>query len=148
MSKQQSTPLKFWPQDGDVAIVGKAYTADHFRAEHPALTWLYNPWTGDMRARSDIASDPYGHLIRPPGEPVYAAKDTALDTQVGGSHYKDMRIQPVEYIHANGIPFIEGAVIKYVSRWRAKGGIEDVKKARHFLDLLIQLEERKNVPTV
>ena len=67
----------------------------------------------------------------------------ALDVQIGGGHYKGMKIQPVEYIHANNIPFIEGAVIKYVSRWRTKGGIEDVKKARHFLDLLIELEGRK-----
>ena len=66
----------------------------------------------------------------------------ALAVQEGGNHYKDMPIQPVEYIHANGIGFIEGAVIKYVSRWRKKGGIEDIKKARHFLDLLIELEER------
>jgi len=60
--------------------------------------------------------------------------------QIGGNHYKDMKIQPFEYIHANGIPFAEGCVIKYVSRWRSKGGIEDLRKARHFLDLLIEAE--------
>lgn len=65
---------------------------------------------------------------------------TALNTQIGGSHYKDMAIQPVEYITANNIGFIEGCVIKYVSRWRTKGGIKDLEKARHFLDLLIELE--------
>lgn len=69
--------------------------------------------------------------------------ERALATQIGGDHYKDMAIQPVEYAHANGLGFIEGAVVKYVSRWRTKGGIEDIKKARHFLDLLIQLEEAK-----
>lgn len=53
-----------------------------------------------------------------------------------------MKIQPVEYIHGNGIPFIEGCVIKYVTRWRAKGGVDDLKKARHFLDILIDLETR------
>ena len=52
-----------------------------------------------------------------------------------------MSIQPFTYIHANGIPFAEGCVIKYVSRWRAKGGVEDLKKARHFLDLLIEAEQ-------
>lgn len=67
---------------------------------------------------------------------------SALATQVGGGHYKDMKIQPVEFIHANNIPFIEGCVIKYVSRWRNKNGIDDLKKARHFLDLLIELETR------
>ena len=65
-----------------------------------------------------------------------------LSVQHGGKHYKDMRIQPVEYIHANGLGFCEGSVVKYVSRWRSKGGIEDLKKARHFLDLLISLEKR------
>ena len=65
----------------------------------------------------------------------------ALETQVGGDHYKNMPIQPVEYIHRNGLGFCEGCVIKYVSRWRAKGGnIEDLKKARHCLDLLIEME--------
>ena len=66
--------------------------------------------------------------------------DSALQTQVGGGHYKDMKIQPVEYIYHNGIGFIEGSVIQYVSRWRRKNGVEDLKKARHFLDLLIEME--------
>lgn len=64
----------------------------------------------------------------------------ALARQEGGDHYKDMKIQPFEYIHANGIGFAEGCIIKYVSRWRAKNGVEDLKKARHFLDLLIEAE--------
>lgn len=68
--------------------------------------------------------------------------DSALNVQVDGSHYKDLAIQPVEYIHANGLGFCEGSVVKYVTRWRAKNGIADLKKARHFLDLLIELESR------
>ena len=67
----------------------------------------------------------------------------ALTTQVGGNHYKDMAIQPVEYIHKNGIGYFEGCVIKYVSRWRKKNGVEDLKKARHFLDLLIEFEDQQ-----
>jgi UDP-3-O-acyl-N-acetylglucosamine deacetylase len=66
----------------------------------------------------------------------------ALEAQVGGSHYKDMKIQVVEYCHANQIPFMEGCVIKYVSRWRNKNGIDDLKKARHFIDLIIELETK------
>jgi hypothetical protein len=68
---------------------------------------------------------------------------SALDVQTGGSHYKDLKIQPVEYIHANGLGFCEGSVIKYITRWRAKNGIEDLKKARHFIDLLIELESNE-----
>ena len=75
-----------------------------------------------------------------------ADKPSALDVQVAGSHYKDQKIQPIEYIHANNIPFAEGCVIKYVSRWRQKGGIKDLEKARHFLDLLIELETRNPPP--
>jgi hypothetical protein len=69
--------------------------------------------------------------------------ESALATQVGGSHYKEMAIQPLEFIHANSIPFAEGSIIKYVSRWRVKNGIADLEKARHFLDLLIELEHQK-----
>lgn len=68
--------------------------------------------------------------------------ESALSVQVDGSHYKDLAIQPVEYIHANGLGFCEGSVVKYVTRWRAKNGIADLKKARHFIDLLIELESR------
>lgn len=67
---------------------------------------------------------------------------SALDIQVGGAHYKGAAIQPIEYIHANNIPFAEGCVIKYVSRWRSKGGIADLEKAQHFIALLIELESR------
>ncbi len=68
----------------------------------------------------------------------------ALEVQVGGDHYKSLKIQPVEYIHANGIGYFEGNVIKYVSRWRSKNGIKDLEKARHYIDLLIQLEGRSD----
>lgn len=64
----------------------------------------------------------------------------ALATQEGGDHYKSMPIQPVQFIHANGIGYMEGNVIKYVSRWKTKNGVEDLRKARHYLDLLIELE--------
>lgn len=69
-----------------------------------------------------------------------AKPETALDIQEGGNHYKSMPIQPVEYIHKNGLGFCQGAVIKYVSRYKAKGGAADLRKARHFIDLLLHLE--------
>jgi hypothetical protein len=66
---------------------------------------------------------------------------SALDKQVGGSHYKDMAIQPVEYIHKNGLGFCEGNVVKYITRWKTKNGIEDLKKVIHYAELLIQMEQ-------
>ena len=71
---------------------------------------------------------------------VGSRSDAARFRQVGGDHYKKYKIQPVEYIHANKIPFIEGNVIKYVTRWRDKGGLKDIDKAIHLLEFLKQLE--------
>ena len=67
---------------------------------------------------------------------------SALDVQVAGSHYKDLAIQPVEYIHRNGIGYMEGNAIKYLTRWKSKGGIEDLRKAKHYIDLLIEMETK------
>lgn len=63
----------------------------------------------------------------------------ATDKQVGGTHYKTA-IQPVQYIHANGLNFFEGNVVKYITRHRKKGGKEDLKKAIHYIEMLIQFE--------
>lgn len=64
----------------------------------------------------------------------------ALEVQVGGGHYKGLAIQPIEYIHANKLGYCEANVVKYISRWRAKGGKQDLEKVKHYVDLLIQLE--------
>jgi hypothetical protein len=67
-------------------------------------------------------------------------EDNPLNSQEGGRHYKDMKIQPVEYCFHNKIPAIEASVIKYVSRHRYKGGVEDINKAIHLLEILVKLE--------
>ena len=67
---------------------------------------------------------------------------TTNTRQVAGAHYKDKVIQPWDYIAANVLGYFEGNVIKYVSRWRHKGGVEDLRKARQCLDKLIELEGR------
>jgi hypothetical protein len=59
---------------------------------------------------------------------------------VYGSHYKDMKIQPAEYTHANGIGHLAGDAIAYISRYKSKNGRKDLEKAVHSLQLLIQLE--------
>lgn len=68
----------------------------------------------------------------------------AIDKQVQGTHYKNLAIQPIEYIHANNIPYIEGNVIKYISRWRSKNGLQDLEKARHYIEMLIEFEQAKS----
>lgn len=64
----------------------------------------------------------------------------ATDVQVGGGHYKQFAIQPIEFVVRNGLGFIEGNVIKYVCRHRAKNGRQDVEKAIHYLQLLLEME--------
>ena len=65
---------------------------------------------------------------------------SALGEQVGGSHYKEMRIQPVEFITANNLTFLEGCVIKRICRHRSKNKAEDLRKALHEITLILQLE--------
>ena len=64
----------------------------------------------------------------------------ALETQVGGDHYKKMAIQPVEFAHKNGLGYCEAAIVKYVCRYKHKNGRQDLEKAKHFIELLIELE--------
>lgn len=63
----------------------------------------------------------------------------ANSLQVGGSHYRDKAIQPWDYIASNNIGYLEGNIVKYVSRWQAKGGLEDLRKAQHYLTKLIEV---------
>jgi len=65
---------------------------------------------------------------------------SSLSEQIGGSHYKGCSIQPVAFIHANSIPFLEGCVIKRCVRHRNKNGAEDIRKAIHELKLILELE--------
>lgn len=67
---------------------------------------------------------------------------SAWKTQQGGQHYKDMPIQPFEYSMANGLDPMQHTAIKYVTRFRDKGGVEDLKKAIHTIELLIEWEQR------
>jgi hypothetical protein len=69
---------------------------------------------------------------------------SAFESQVGGQHYKGMVIQPVEFIHKNGLGYLQGNVIKYVCRYKQKNGAEDLKKAIHYLQLLLEVEYGKD----
>lgn len=71
---------------------------------------------------------------------------SALDTQIGGTHYKNFAIEPIEFIHKNGIGFCEGNAIKYLVRWREKGGKQDLLKAKHYIDLLLEMENERIQP--
>ncbi len=143
-----------------VLVTGGCVRVSHgiaceYKPKDGAQTTAKPTWSGDVSEPS--ASDgafvagalpgsvrwlsPEEHEKRISEATANAMLASAFEKQEGGSHYRTMKIQPVEYIHKNGIGFVEGAVVKYVSRWRAKGGVADLKKARHMLDLLIEMEE-------
>lgn len=65
-------------------------------------------------------------------------------TQVGGDHYSKLRIQPFQYSMANGLDPMQHTIIKYVTRFRDKGGIHDLEKAKQTIDLLISFENDFN----
>ena len=66
---------------------------------------------------------------------------TADDMQVGGDHYMDKTIQPWDYIVANNLGYLEGNIVKYISRWKDKGGVDDLRKAQHYLAKLIEVAD-------
>ena len=68
---------------------------------------------------------------------------SALREQVGGDHYSKLAIQPVEYINKNNLSYLAGNVVKYITRYKHKGKpLQDLQKARHYIDMLIELEEK------
>jgi len=84
----------------------------------------------------DIGATPTGKIFD-------ESWDDPLTAQVAGDHYKNLAIQPVEYIIANDLNYLQGSVIKYVTRYQNKNGVEDLKKAKHFIDMMIHEEENK-----
>ena len=105
-------------------VVEQAVTPDSATLAEETLSAL--GWTFDGQAWVENA--------------VVTMAPNALDVQVGGSHYKDCAIQPIEYIHANKLGFAEGNVVKYITRHRQKHGADDVRKVIHYCQLLLELE--------
>lgn len=72
--------------------------------------------------------------------------ERALDRQVGGDHYRHFLIQPVDFITLNRLSFLEGCIVKRVCRYKSKGGLEDLRKIQHEVELLIDFYygEKKN----
>lgn len=92
---------------------------------------LHEMWCKENRAKT------VADKIRPDA--------SALDVQVAGGHYKGKKIQPVEYISANKLNFLEGCIVKRITRWRDKPAehrFQDLEKIKHEVDLLIEMEQR------
>ena len=70
---------------------------------------------------------------------------SANNHQIGGNHYKGKAIQPWDYIIANNLGYLEGNVVKYISRWRDKGGIDDLRKVVHYAEKLIEVATKEEM---
>jgi hypothetical protein len=92
------------------------------------------------KLRADAAEPEVSVVSAEPARPV----QVAIARQVAGDHYTNLSIQPWEVIESNEMGFFDGNALKYIMRFRAKGGVEDLEKARHYLDKLIELENGRN----
>lgn len=72
---------------------------------------------------------------------------TALDVQIGGQHYKSLKIQPVEFVAANGLDFFQGNILKYITRRKGdvEKRLEDLNKAKHYIDLYMDFIKKGEV---
>ena len=126
---------KDWVEDDDIVIGSRVVVKDtagfHKRAKGK-VTSIVDDRVYVMR--DGASTDVYFYK-----EELMLEKElSALSKQEGGNHYKDMAIQPVEFITANNLGFLEGNVVKYICRHHAKNGAEDIKKAIHYCELLLQ----------
>ena len=110
--------------------------------EHPSTRRCLAQWGRLCQfSQYDLRNPPQIVRGARPIEGKHSGVDvSALDRQISGSHYKTMKIQPLEYALENDLGVCEHAVIKYVSRWREKGGVDDLRKAIHYCEILIERE--------
>jgi hypothetical protein len=123
-----------WVGDPSGLTLGKVYTINY--------SGFFKDDRGVQRNHSSGVWGPDPSLFE--GDTAKAKEpeskgNSALDHQEGGEHYK-LPIQPLEYIYKNGLGFCEGNVVKYITRWRNKNGLQDLLKVKHYVDLLIELE--------
>ena len=103
-----------------------------------------------MRSRCDRAAAPVVRLsaqcltTASNGGTIRRVRVVANDEQVGGRHYIEKAIQPWDFIVANDLGYLEGCIVKYVSRYKDKGGVEDLIKAAHYLEKLIEVTNERN----
>jgi hypothetical protein len=126
-------------------------TGNDYRGLHAAFSWASAPEMGDYwselycKYRDDYLNkenEIKKELMEIKKE---ATHDGALLKQVGGNHYKEMVIQPIEFVHKNNLNFCQGNVIKYITRYKNKNGIEDLKKVKHYAELLAKLEYGEDI---
>ena len=112
---------------------GASYIQDHYDFETRTMCKDY--WELVLRLETGELPE-----IGVPEDFLDPTEPSALDMQEGGDHYKDLSIQPIEYITENNLDFIQGNMIKYATRHKDKGGKEDLLKVIHYANLAIELQ--------
>ncbi len=144
MSKTMREMKREWEEDelryGEVAAIRKNRTAEKARSgKCDYFEYLEKQGMHDLadkleeKAKSNNSADIDTPKPRPQDDPN--------NRQIDGTHYKKHAIQPWDFIHRNGIGYLEGCAIKYLVRWRDKGGIADLQKAQHYIEKLIEEEK-------
>lgn len=123
----------------------KAHIAKLVGCSDSVVGYRISKWKRQKQKRDEIALQKLKNAapltVATPEEEEALNAIAANATQVGGQHYKSKSIQPWDYIASNNLGYLEGNVVKYVSRWKDKGGVEDLKKAQHYLAKLIEVNE-------
>jgi hypothetical protein len=119
--------------------IGVSYSYAHKLKQKVTAALATNPLTPEQDAAMDkliTLSQTEGHWQ------VTGNVATPMEIQIAGNHYKGKKIQPVEYIHANNLTFLEGCIVKRITRWRDKDGFQDLEKIKHEVDLMIEMEKK------
>jgi len=98
---------------------------------------MQNEWT-DYKSINEATPEQWDKASKTVYGKLYHPNDQAIKKQVGGSHYNRYSIQPVDFILANKLDWCEANAIKYITRHKDKGGVEDVRKAIHYLEILLE----------
>lgn len=121
-------------------MLGDASLACHQHEDEHGILWTFTHASTQEQQHSSCDNN---DKVAYKPKMVVDAK-SALDVQVGGSHYKNFKIQPAEFCAVNGVQFLEGNVIKYVMRHEFKNGLQDIEKAIHYLELIKQIKYGEN----
>ena len=139
MGKGQQYMRELIDIDTMVGLRSEFFEAEGWYADdNTVLSWAMRT---DEEEEEEVLDEWYGGGYN---RLTFEEKYTSLPSdrrQVGGTHYQ-MAIQPIDYITKNHLGYIEGNIIKYVSRYKSKNGLEDLKKAQHYLEMLIEEEEK------
>ena len=120
---------EFWDDRARQVIFNKGHIVESPIQHDYAVK--FTPSAGEKQIKKDVLQEELNHVNLEVG--------CSLDVQVGGSHYKDMVIQPAEYCEYNNIPALEASVIKYVSRHMNKNGVQDLEKAKDLINMIIEM---------